>query len=47
MRWYIKKDGNNVHITKALKILLPKEYISKERSRQHWVGNPLFKLGIR
>ena len=47
MRWYIKKDGNNVHITKALKILLPREYISKERSRQHWVGNPLFKLGIR
>ena len=47
MRWYIKKDGNNVYISKALKILLPREYISKERSRQHWVGNPLFKIGIR
>ena len=30
MRWYIKKDRNNVHISKALKILLPREYISKE-----------------
>ncbi|CAH3166937.1 unnamed protein product [Porites evermanni] len=24
MRWYIKKDGNNVHISKAIKVLLPR-----------------------
>ena len=43
MRWYIKKDGNNVHISKALKILLAREYISKERSRQHWVRKSLIQ----
>ena len=43
MRWYIKKDGNNVHISKALKVLLPREYISKERSRRHWVGKSLIQ----
>ena len=43
MRWYIKNDGNNLHISKALKILLPREYISKERCRQHWVGKSLIQ----
>ena len=43
MKWYIKKDGNNVHISRAIKVLLPREYISKERSRRHWVGKSLLQ----
>ena len=43
MKWYIKKDGNNVHISRAIKVLLPREYISKERSRRHWVGKSLIQ----
>jgi len=43
MKWYINKDGNNIHISRALKLLLPREYISKERSRRHWVGKSLIQ----
>ena len=32
-----------MHISKALKILLSREYISKERSGQHWVGKSLIQ----
>ncbi len=40
-KWYIKKGGSDLHISRALKLLLPREYISKERSRRHWVGKSL------
>ena len=43
MKWYIEKDGKNVHISRALNLLVPREYISKERSRRHWVGKSLIQ----
>lgn len=43
MKWYVKEDGSNVHISRALKVLLPREYISKERSRRHWVEKSLIQ----
>ena len=32
-----------IHINKALKLLIPRELIPKERSRRHWVANDLHK----
>lgn len=43
LKWYIEKDGRTLHISRALKVLLPREYISKERSRRHWVGKSLIQ----
>lgn len=42
-RWYLSKGGSNLHISRALKLLLPREYISKERSRRHWAGKSLIQ----
>lgn len=39
----IRKDESNVHISKALNVLLPRECISRERSRRHWVGKSLIQ----
>lgn len=43
MKWYIEKDGKHAHTSRALKLLLPREYISKERSRRHWVARSLIQ----
>ena len=40
-KWYIERNGSPIHIRKALKLLIPREFISKERSRRHWVANSL------
>ena len=40
-KWYIERNGSLIHIKKALKLLIPREFISKERSRRHWVTNYL------
>lgn len=40
-KWYIERNGSPIHIKKALKLLIPREFISKERSRRHWVTNSL------
>ena len=40
-KWYIEKDGSLIHIKRALKLLIPREFISKERSRRHWVADSL------
>ena len=40
-KWYIDRNGSPIHIKKALKLLIPREFISKERSRRHWVANSL------
>ena len=40
-KWYIEKDGSLIHIKRALKLLTPREFISKERSRRHWVADSL------
>ena len=40
-KWYIEKNGALIHIKKALKLLIPREFISKERSRRHWVADSL------
>ena len=40
-KWYIEKNGSLIHLKKALKLLIPREFISKERSRRHWVTNSL------
>lgn len=42
-KWYIERNGEMIHINKALKLLIPRELISKERSRRHWVANDLHK----
>ena len=41
LKWYIEKDGSLIHIKRALKLLIPREFISKERSRRHWVADSL------
>ena len=40
-KWYIEKDGSLIHIKRALKLLIPREFISKERNRRHWVADSL------
>ena len=40
-KWYIERNGSLIHVKKALKLLIPREFISKERSRRHWVSNSL------
>ena len=40
-KWYIERNGSLIHIKKALKLLVPREFISKERSRRHCVSNSL------
>ena len=40
-KWYIERNGSLIHIKKALKLLIPRKFISKERSRRHWVSNSL------
>ena len=40
-KWYIERNGCPIHIKKALKLLIPREFISKERSCRHWVANAL------
>ena len=40
-KWYIEKDGSLIHIKRALKLLIPREFNSKERSRRHWVADSL------
>ena len=40
-KWYIEKDGSLIHIKRALKLLIPREFISKERSCRHWVADSL------
>ena len=42
-KWYLKKGESELHISRALKLLLPREYIAKERSRRHWVGKSLIQ----
>jgi len=42
-KWYSERNGEMIHINKALKLLIPREFISKERSRRHWVANDLHK----
>ena len=42
-KWNIERNGEMIHINKALKLLIPRELISKERSRRHWVANDLHK----
>lgn len=37
-KWY-----SELHISRALELLLPREYIAKERSRRHWVGKSLIQ----
>lgn len=32
-KWYIERNGSPIHIKKALKLLIPREFISKELSR--------------
>ena len=34
-KWYIERSGTQIHVKKALKMLVPREFISKERSRRH------------
>lgn len=34
-KWYTERNGSQIHIKKALKLLIPREFISKERSRRH------------
>ncbi|KAJ7381845.1 hypothetical protein OS493_038710 [Desmophyllum pertusum] len=41
LKWYLQRNGESVHINRALKLILPREYISKERSRRHWVSKHL------
>ena len=31
-KWYIERNGSPIHIKKALKLLIPRKLISKERS---------------
>ena len=38
---YIERNGSPIHVKKALKLLIPREFISKERSRRHWVADSL------
>ena len=40
-KWYIERNGSAIHVKKALKLLIPREFISKERSRRHWVADSL------
>ena len=44
-KWYVsKKSGNemkNMHIKRALKLIMPREYVSRERSRRHIAANYL------
>ncbi len=40
-KWYILRNGEKIHINRALKLILPREYISKERSKRHWVSKHL------
>ena len=40
-KWCIERNGSLIHVKKALKLLIPREFISKERSRRHWVSNSL------
>ena len=40
-KWYIERNGSPIHIKKALKLLIPREFISKKRSRRHWVTDNL------
>ena len=42
-KWYIKRNEEMIHINKALKLFIPREFISKERSRRHWITNDLHK----
>ena len=38
-KWYIERNGSPIHVKKVLKLLIPRELISKERSRRHWVAD--------
>ena len=40
-KWYIERNGSLIHIKRALKLLIPREFISKEKSRRHWVADSL------
>ena len=40
-KWYIERNGTPIHIRRALKMLIPREFISKERSCRHWVNGSL------
>ena len=41
--WYVSKALNNrityLHIKRAIKIIIPREYVSRERSRRHIASN--------
>ena len=41
-KWMISKDENgklnNMHISQALKLLLPREYIARCRQKRHWAS---------
>ena len=43
VKWYVtKRNGTKkemIHISRAIKILLPREYVSRERSRRHIASN--------
>ena len=36
-KWYIDYKGSPMHINRALKTLVPREHISRERGKRHWV----------
>lgn len=41
-KWYIERNGSNMHVNRALKIILgSREYISRDRSKRHWSANYL------
>ena len=46
--WYVSKALNDrityLHIKRAIKIIIPREYVSRERSRRHIASNYLLGL---
>lgn len=44
-KWYITrqvgKSTTNIHVKRAIKLLIPREYISRERRKRHWVHKHL------